>query len=247
MFTCKLQIEGLYRKLSLEDGLNFKDLTELFQKLSKCLGKEANKFTLTHIENTSYSPLLETDDLEVVNSFNVIHEYISATEVERLSKEQQDYARALNKILFANNLYLTTHNSNDETSFKLTGLTKLDSKQYYFSITTLYGKVVSLYGKNEDRPSIAIITSSGQDYYINVTPEQEKEVSHFYKGLNLRLRVRLKKDIKDGNVLQCNLIDYTIPNDLTFLQSIENVRLEYGDIFKNISDSAKHLNDIRNS
>lgn len=245
MFTCKLQIEGLYRKLSLEDGLNLKDLTELLSKLSRCLGKSASKFTLTTIENTSYSPVIETDDSEVVDGFNEIHKLISNTEIERLPKEHQDYAIALNKILFKNNLYITTHNSKDESSVKLTSLTKLDSKQYYYIITTIHGKLISLYGKNEKSPYIALKTRTGIDYTIHVTPNQEKEVSSFYKGLSLHLRVRLKKDVKNGNILHADLIDYTIPENISFFQIIENVKREYGDIFKNVSDSAKHLQEIR--
>ncbi len=247
MYKCKLQIEGLYRKLSLEDGINLKDLAELLTKLSKCLGKNSNKFILTDIENTSYSPIIDTDDLEVVEDFNKVHQIISETELERLPKDFQDYAKSLNKILFANNLYITTHNSINERSIKLTALTKLDAKQFYFSITTLNGKIVSLYGRNEDKPAIAVKLASTEDVIINVTADQEKEISNFYKGLNLRLRVRLKKDIKNGNIIGAALIDYTIPNELSFLESIERVKLEYGDIFKNVLDSAKHLNEIRNS
>ncbi|MGZ3767544.1 MAG: hypothetical protein ACXVA2_22970 [Mucilaginibacter sp.] len=230
----------------MADGLNLKDLASVLEKLSKCLGKDANKFTLTEIENTSYSPVLETDDTEVVSNFNEIHKAISNTELERLPKDYQDYANTLNKILFVNGLYLTTHNSIDESSTKLTSLTKLESNQFYYSITTLSGKLISLYGKNEAKPSIAIRISNGEEFTIHVTPSQEKEVSEFYKGLNLRLRVRLKKDIKNGNVITASLIDYTIPTDLTFLQSIERVQLQYGEIFQNINDSAKHLNEIRN-
>ena len=246
MYKCKLQIEAKDRKLSNEDGINLKDLNDLLSKLVKCLGNKATLITLVDIENSSYTPTLETSGEDVVDRFNEIHEAVSDTDFKHLPKDEKDYASALNRVLFERGLYITASNTRDEKSIKLKGIGKKNTKNYYFNINTITGQIQALYGKVELNPHVFVRTGNGFEYSIYVTPEQELKLSPFYKNTNIRFRIRSRIDVNTGDNLQANLIDFTPLSDKSFYSTIQDVKNEYGDIFKNIEDSAKLLQNLRN-
>ncbi|QEM07445.1 hypothetical protein DIU31_029555 [Mucilaginibacter rubeus] len=246
MYRCKLQIEGNNRKLSNEDGINIKDLTELLSKLIRCLGDKAATFTLIDIENSSYSPTLDTDDEVGVDKFNEIHEAVGDNNFKRLPKYEKDYAIALNKLLFEKGLHITVSNTRDERKIKLSSLTKKEDKNYYYSITSITGQVQALYGKVEANPHVFVRTSNGFEYSIYVTREQELQLSKFYKNANIRFRIRSRIEIANGEATQSNLLDFTLLND-KFYNTVQNVKKEYGDIFDHIEDSAQLLQNLRNN
>jgi hypothetical protein len=244
MFECRLKIDGLHRKLSLEDGLNIKDLSEILTNLSKCLSEKSAKFILTKIVESSYMPVIETYDTESIDIFNEIHENISSGNFKELPSSYQEYAKSLNNILFKNGLYIEVSNSNNEVNTKLTAV-EIDKEITYSSITTLTGRIVSLIGKNEKDPHIAFKTLRGVDYNILVSPEQEKSLKNFYKESQLRLRVKIKIDATTSAVSKTNLIDFEALGDIDFLDAIDIVKNDFGDIFININDSAQLLRNLR--
>jgi len=73
MFKCRLKIEGRYRKLSLKDGLNLGDVGDLFSKLAKCLESKGAKFTLIGVDDTSYTPVIETENAEDIVIYKELH------------------------------------------------------------------------------------------------------------------------------------------------------------------------------
>lgn len=247
MYKCKLQIEATDRKLSNEDGINLKDLSELLSKLIKCLGNKASLFTLVDIENSSYTPTFETDVEAAVDEFNLIHESVNDINPQQLPKDQREYASALKRILFERGLYITASNSKDERSVRLIELSKHKKKGYYVSITSITGKLKAMYGIVEYNPHVFVITPNGYEHRIYVTPKQELELSHYYKNINLKFRIRNKIDLLSGDTIQSNLIDFEPLSDNNLYSTIQNVKSEYGDIFKNIEDSAALLQDLRNN
>jgi hypothetical protein len=247
MYTYKLKIEGNQRKLSNEDGLNLKDLTNLLSKLIKCLGSNAYLFTLSDIENSSYTPTLKTPVEEGIDLLDEIHEAVAKNEIENLSTDYKNYALELNKVLFERGLHITLINSRDEKIIKLSGLTKDSTKGYYYNLTSVTGKVISLYGKVELNPHILVRTGNGFEYSIYVNQDQEIKLGGFYKNTTIRFRIRSKIDGVTGKAIQSNLIDFTPLNSSNFYSAIQNIKSEYGDIFKNIEDSAKLLQNLRNS
>lgn len=82
------------------------------------------------------------------------------------------------------------------------GIKRLADKQYFFTVTSISGIITALYGQDDLHPFIAIKTSRGDELTIAVSPIQEKEVKKLYIGLNLKFRVRLKKDAISRQLLE---------------------------------------------
>lgn len=247
MFRCKLKIDGHERKLSLENGLSFGELGELLSKLSKCIETDGIKFTLIGIENSSYTPYADTEEIEGVEKFNEVHRHILNKDYEQLNENEQSYADYLNTTLFERGIYIQTSNDKNDEKVEVNSIKKKKiSKKNYSLITTITGKIVSIVGKSEDNPYITAQTSQLADYKIYIKPEDERKLFKFYKEFNIRFRIKLKKDLSSDKFIECNLIDYTIPKHKNFKDALEKTQLEYGDIFANIQDSAKAIRDLRN-
>lgn len=247
MFKCRLKIESRYKKLSLEDGLSLKEVGEIFSKLAKCLEDKDNiKFTLVGVDNTSYTPVIETDELKGVEIFKKIHLDISKKSFDELTNEEQDYASSLNTLLFEKGIYLKAINDNDKEEIEISSISKPGIRNYS-SITTITGTIVSIVGKNEKNPYITVTTSFGKDYKIFIKKEQEKELSHFYKEAVLRLRIKQKIDSWTNKELDSILFDFEKPDSRNFFDSVIKTKEEYGDIFLHIKDSATLIRELRNA
>src|ERR1051325_7799435 len=120
MFKCTLRIESKYKKLSLEDGISFKESTTLFSKLVRCFENENVHFTLIGIANTSYAPVLATDEKQDVIKFKNIHKKIGTSDYYDLTPSEQDYADSLNELLFEKGIYIQALNDDDNEPIEIT-------------------------------------------------------------------------------------------------------------------------------
>lgn len=244
MFKCRLKIEGRYKKLSLKDGLKLGEVGDLFSKLAKCLESKGAKFTLIGVDDTSYTPVIETERAEDIVIYKELHNDIQKKPYSELTNDEQEYASCLNSVLFANNLYIKATNDKDTEEIEISSITKSGARNYN-SITTITGTIVSIVGKNEKNPYITVVTSLGKDYKIFIKGEQEKELSHFYKEAVLRLRIKQKIDSWTNKELDAVLFDFEVPKARNFLESVKQTKQEFGDIFIHIKDSAKLIRDLR--
>lgn len=244
MFKCRLKIEGRYRKLSLKDGLKLGEVGELFSRLAKCLESKGAKFTLIGVDDTSYTPVIETENVDDITIYKELHSDIQKKSFDELTSDEQEYASYLNTILFEKDIYIKATNDKDTEEIEINSITK-PSFRNYNSITTITGKIVSIVGKNEDKPYITVITSLGKDYKISLNTDQEKELSHYYKDAVLRFRIKQKIDSWTNKELYAVLFDFEKTEPRTFLESILKTKEEFGDVFIHIKDSASLIRDLR--
>ena len=245
MFKCKLKIDGRLKKLSKKNGLHLKEIGEIFSKLAKCLENDNIKFTLTDIQDSSYTPVIETESEEGVEKFKAIHQRILTQPVEDLDFDEQEYAKTINKLLFERGIYIQAENDKDDKVIEVQSIRK-GTGRYFSSITTITGKIVSIVGKNEKNPYITLETSQKKDYKVFISSEQENKLSTFYKNGIVRLRVKIKVDSWEHKEINASLFDFEIPEKRSFLDAIKETQKEFGDVFKHISDSAKLLRELRN-
>lgn len=240
-------MEGRFTKLSIENGISISDLGTILVKLGKCLEYNDVKFTLVGVENTSYTPLVDTEDEAGVEAFKSIHSEIGNNDFNDLPKEYQEYADALNDILFENGIYLEATNTKDNIVIPLSSIAHQATIHTYFSITSIYGTIVSLIGKNEKSPYITIKTTHGIDFKIFVKSDQEKKLKQFYKEDTIRFRVRQKISTKDNKPIEGTLLDYLVPERISFSDALQKAKSEFGDVFSHIDDSAELIRQLRNS
>lgn len=246
MFKCKLQIDGVNRKLSLDDGISFKELAELFFKLSKCLAEDSNNLTLTLIENSSYSPVWTAETQASADKFQFVHRVLSNNNIYELSPALKEYGEYLNKTLLEKGIYIrATIDSSDEIiEIKSIDTSKLIKT--YYSITSIFGQIVIINGKDDSKPFVSIKDVRDKVYKIYLNAEQEETLKDIYKKGNVRFRVRLRK-VVDSQELEGKLIDFHIPEFSSLFDAIEDTQKSFGDIFYQIKDSAKILSELRNS
>ncbi len=242
MFRCKLKIDGQHKKLSLKDGLSIKELGEILSKLAKCLEKDGVKFILVDVEESSYTPCIETVDQEGEQRFNELHSLIRQGSYDDLSNEQREYADTLKRVLFDKGITLSAIDSKNE-EIPIKSITKKSFK--FTSITTVTGRIVSLSGANEKAPNFTLKTAR-ETYKINISVEQEKSLKKFYKEGKIRARIKLPIKSTNENSF-ARLIDYEILGNARFIDSIKATTEKFGDIFKNIQDSAKLLKELRSN
>jgi len=246
MYQCKLKINGNDRGLTLTDGLSMKDLSGLLTKLSNCLKNKGANFYLTGIEDNCQMPVLDTLNEEDVNDFNLLHDKIENFPFERLSKEDKQYGNMLNKVLFQHNMHMTTINTKDETSFKLTALNKSKTKKFYYSIKTVTGNILSIYGKNLKYPSIAFRSHDGSDYTIYITQEQEKSISQFYKEKTVKIKAKFRIDIASKRHIYGDMVSLVAKNSLDFFGQLDEIKASEIKFFENINDPAEYIKQLRN-
>jgi hypothetical protein len=245
MYQCKLKIDGNNRELTLTDGLSMKDLSELLNKLAICLKNKGATFYLTSIEDNCQMPIIDTKNEEDVDDFNSLHDKLENFPFERLPKEYRDYGNSLNKLLFKNNMHITTINSKNETSFKLTSINKAKTKKFYYTIKTLTGKIVSIYGKNEKYPSIAFRSFDDKDYTIYITQEQEKNIGQFYKEKTVKIKSKFRIDIETKRHIYGDMINLEIKSTVPFFDQLDILNKSNISFFDDIDDSADFIKQLR--
>lgn len=246
MYQCRLKIDGRDKKLSFKDIISFKAASELLLALSKCLEKRETKFILKSIEESSYCPVLETEEEADIEKFKSIHKDLKNHDFQHLESEEQEYATYLNKILFKNGLCIKATNSFDDTEIDLIEIDK-PPKNHFSSFTSLQGQVVLINGKNEKNPYIVIKTSNKDEYKIRVNESQEKQLKKYYKEGSIRVRIKAHFTTNFENKADAILVDFDVPRNISFNDAISDTKARFGDIFKGINDSAQLIRDLRNT
>lgn len=246
MFKCILKINDRLNTINPVTGLDLKNLTALLNKLANCLDKKY-KYILKEVSESSQAPIIETETPEAVEAFTQLHKDISSREMEDLGEEQREYAVYLNEFLFSKGLYIQAANSKDQTLIEISEIDFNKKATHFYSINTIQGKIISINGKSEKKPFVFIQTSRGDEHKVFIDPEHEIALSHIYKEFFLRARVKTKIDSLDGKEISSKLLSYDVPSSTGFLQSIEETKKLYPNIFANIEDSAKLLRDNRNT
>lgn len=245
LFKCNLKIESNSHKIQPHEGLSINELSDILTKLSKCITNKKSKLILTNIIFESYSPELSAEVEEVIFEVEDVHRQIATQDFFKLDAPLQNYAKSLKDNLFDRGLYLSYF---DKKNTEPIVIKKIDAtkKTPYSSITTINAKVTAVDGKGK-KAFIIVEAITGKRVKLFIDSVQEAELFKYYKGLNVRLRVKLKAECDEDGQQQGRLLTYFVPEDKDFLTAIKDTNKNYPDIFSGITDSVKLLEELRNS
>jgi hypothetical protein len=105
--------------------------------------------------------------------------------------------------------------------------------KHFYELDDVYGRIIEVGGKNEDKPHIRVRKLNGESQLIYTTPEQDESIAKFYKKVdNIYFSVRFKINFLDHSIIECELDDYSIPNNAKLHESINLVNEKYPNLFE---------------
>ncbi|HMO63471.1 MAG TPA: hypothetical protein PKC39_15185 [Ferruginibacter sp.] len=233
MFKFALNINDDNQQLTPENGLDFGDLSELTSHLRKALeSRRQGKCVLSSIENHGYTPNFTTESELIYNKFLRVHTDIQEKSIADLTKEEATYANTLKKIL-STDKYVEAIDTNRKTLVKLTSK-DIETIAENYSVITNQSGIVSEIGspKLEDNRHIYL---HSLDYKIFITAAQEQILKDCYRKGFVELKLKQRRSIKTGRILNATLIDLRIKPDITLAESLSNLSEDELAIFENIN------------
>lgn len=238
-----LNINDDKQQLTPEDGLDFGDLSELTGHLRTVLNSKKNgKCTLSSIENHGYTPNFTTKSEIVYTRFINVHKDIQEKSVNDLTKEEAIYANTLKKIL-STDKYLEPIDNNRKPLFRLTAK-DIDTTAENYSVITNSSGIVSEIGspKLEDSRHIYLHNS---DYKIYISAAQEQLLKEYYRKGFVELKLKQRRSIKSGRILNALLISLKVKPEITLQQSLSELTQEELSIFEDITSTDDILTLLR--
>ncbi len=243
MIKFALNINDTKSNLTPEDGIDIGDLSELTGHLRKVLDSKKNgKCTLSAIENHGYTPNFSTNSEKVYTNFIQVHKDIQEKSITDLNKEEAQYASTLKKIL-SNDKYIEPIDKNRQPLFRLTSK-DIDATAENYSVLTTNSGIVSEIGspKLEDARHIYLHNS---DYKIYITAAQEQLLKDCYRKGFVELKLKQRRSIKSGRILNAILISFKIKPDTTLAESLSQLSQEELNVFENIQTQDDILTLLR--
>lgn len=243
MYRFALNINDEKNNLNPEDGLDIGDLSELTGNLKKALQSKKNgKCTLSGVENHGYTPNFSTASEFVYTKFIEVHKDIQEKSVKDLSKDEAQYATTLKKIL-STDKYLEPIDNNKKPLFRLTSK-DIDTAAENYSVLTTKSGIISEIGspKLDDERHIYI---HNIDYKIYITATQEQILKEHYRKDVVELKLKQRRSIKSGRILNAILVSYKIKPNSTFGESLSTLTQEQLNVFDNIKTKDDLLTLLR--
>lgn len=228
-----LNINDDKQQLSPEDGLDFGDLSDLTGHLKKILNsKKEGKCTLSSIENHGYTPNFITKSEVVYDNFIRVHKNIQEKSINDLTKDEATYANTLKRIL-STDKYVEPLDNNKQPLFRLTSK-DIESTVENYSVITSQSGIVSEIGspKLEDNRHIYL---HNIDYKIYITAAQEQLLKEQYRKGFVELKLKQRRSIKSGRILNAILITLKVKSEETIAESLSSLTKEELTIFENIN------------
>lgn len=240
--TFALNINDDNNSLSPEDGLPFGDLGLLASSLSEAINsKENEKCTLYKIENHGYTPHFITSSKITYQNFIEVHRSIYEKDVNSLTKEEVKYANTLKKVL-KKGKYIEALDKDLNPVTKIYSNDIEKGVEAFNSITTITGIISEIGSQKLDDTSHIYLHGVG--YKIYISPQQDAELSQYYKGAFLELKVNQRRSIKTGRIVSARLLKSKVKADLSFTESLKSLTAEdlsfLGDI-ESIDDILSYL------
>jgi len=243
VYKFALNINDEKNHLSPEDGLDIGDLSELTGTLKKVLQSKKNgKCTLSGVENHGYTPNFFTKSELVYTKFIEVHKDIQEKSVKDLNKDEAAYATTLKKIL-STDKYLEPIDKDRRVLFRLTSK-DIDTAAENYSVLTNRSGIISEIGspKLEDARHIYLHNS---EYKIYITAVQEQILKEQYRKGVVELKLKQRRSIKSGRVLNAILISIKVKPDSSFSESLSQLTQEELDVFENINTKDDILTLLR--
>ena len=243
MYKFALNINDNKQQLSPKDGLEFGDLGVLIKHLDNAINpQEPAKCTLYDIQNHGYTPHFITSSKNLYTNFIELHQNIYEKSVNDLRREEATYANSLKRIL-GKDKYVEPLDNDSKPLFRITSEEIEKGVDTYNNITNIAGIVSEIGSQKLDDTSHVYL--HGVEYKIYITVQQDAFLKKYYKGAMLDFKIKQRKSIKSGRVVNAHLISIKIKSELTIGESMATLNEDDLSFLKDISSYEDILTLIR--
>lgn len=218
-FSLKIDDDG--HSLTKEDGIPFDKIGELLQSLYEAIDPKSDiKCTLGQIRGNCYALDFYTEEEKYVANFVVVHKNIEGIAFEDLEPNQKKYAKSLRKVL-GDKFYLSAYDSNEEKIASIKDIGHNLSQDTYYTTKTIYG-VISELGATSLNAIKKHINIDGIGYKIKISKDQDIELKPHYATDKLKIRIKQKRSLEKGRIIDAELISFIKVNDNSIIDNLKN-------------------------
>jgi hypothetical protein len=234
-FEITLRFDDDDHSLTARNGLAIDDLSELLSHLSKAVPFQSeDKIVLSEIRGNCYALNLATNSIVVHNSLKIVHEKIGLNDYSGLNHYQKNYAKKIKSVL-GNNLKLDVYTKDKSFEVKINHIALPKQSEFYFNIVSINGLITSIGSKSLKSKSFIHISSTSFD--IEVTRDQERELSKYFKNRKINFIINKKISTENSDVKSAKLESFNVLNDDKFTDILSKIREEISDdIYDNFKD-----------
>jgi hypothetical protein len=243
MYKFALNINDEKQGLNPENGLAYGDLGLLINHLDKAINpKDGKKCTLYEISNHGYTPHFNTESKDLYTNFIEVHKNIYEKGINDLKKEEATYANTLKRVL-SKDKYVEPLDNDSQPILRILG-SEIERGVDTYNVVTNQSGVISEIGspKLDDTRHIYL---HDVDYKIFISNAQEDLLKQYYRNGVLDLKIKQRRSIKTGRVINALLISIKIKQNLTLSESLSTLTNEDLSLFGNINNHEDILTLLR--
>lgn len=207
-FKFSIQIDDEKHSLTAERGISIQKLAEFLTALYEAIDLgEGSNCTLSRVRGNCYALDFNTQSESQYGRFKVVHKNLQEISPSSLNPSERKYQKTLNKLL-GNNYYLRAYDMDKNVIATLKDFGEDKEIKYYYSQKIIYGIVSEIGGRKVDSHNKHIIID-GLGYRINISKEEDLQLKQYYRTHKLRLKVKLKKSLKNSKIISADLMTFS--------------------------------------
>jgi|GEM_PF-1675785 len=243
-----LRIDDKSHSLTKEDGVPIDLIGELLHSLSKAIEVPESQVVLHEIRGNCYALGFVTNDERSYSNFKIVHQNINANPIHNLTPSEREYAKVINKVIKKHKVFIEALDRDNNRLVKIVKLPEVETKGHIHYTDTIYGTIIVLGSRNEEKLSMVVKTTDGTKPTIHISEEQEdelrKHLEYVYRKADFKMTLKVRSSlIKDD--YHYTLESFEIPSRSTLFEELEIVRNENPGIFNHIGNAVDAIREIR--
>ncbi len=239
-----LRFDDDEHSLTAYDGLPAGKVGDLLVALAHALNlKNSKSLVLSEVRGNCYALQLTTESKTIQESLKVIHKQVSENDYKGFTSEERKYVHTLKAIL-GERLNLSAYDETKQFKVKVEKITIPKNPDYYFETTSTYGIITAIGGATLEGK--AHININQEDFKIEISPAQEKELLNYYKKNRISLHIKKKINFETDKISSAELLDFEILSEKSFAEAAEIFRANHPDgISSDVTDSVVTVRMLR--
>lgn len=242
-----LRLYGIkYKDITPNGGLSLSDISEIVGALSDAIELGDIKCTINEIHNEAYNIVIATDDERGYNNYVDLWKNIDRSNGHLLLRESQaPFGNVISKFT-KKGVGFAGLDDKENLIAKIEKVITEGLPKYFYEIDDVYGRIIEIGGKNENKTHIRVKQLNGETILIYTTPEQDESIYKFYKKVdNIYFSVRFKINFLDHTIIESELDGYSIPNNYKLHESANLVSEKYPDLFGSYDPTLRIIENRR--
>ena len=227
-----LRLYSLKKEINPNGGISLNDMSEIVGALSKAIELGDIKCTVNQIHNEAYNIVISTEDERGYSNYLDLWQNIKNSNNQlRLRESQSDFGKILSKYT-KSGICFAGLDKKEKLIHKIEKVIQEGLPKYFYEVDDLYGRIIEVGGKNEEKPHIRVRPLNGDPILIHTTAEQDLNLSKYYKQVdNVYFSVKYKINYVDHSIIDCSLENYAIPSNLKLHEAINTINEKYPNLF----------------